>query len=365
MASLRFLRSQAGCYQLADIEMAMDVYEIDPLVDARWLDLQQGHPEASIFHTRGWLEALRRTYGYRPVAFTTSRPGSELRNGLPFCHINTWLTGRRLVSLPFSDHCDPLVSNREELGQVLDYIQRKSEQQHIEIRVRESGTSILPGFNQNKTFHFHTLDLSPGLDELFGRFHKNCIQRKIKRAEREGLVYDEGRSESLLAKFYSLVLMTRRRQGLPPQPLSWFRNLIACLGDSLTIRVASKNGQSTAGILTLRHKRTLVYKYGCSDERYNHLGGTQFLLWKAIQEAKQDQMHELDLGRSDHETPGLITFKDRWGTSRSTLTYWTSAASQTETPRRKWTVLLAKRLLTFMPDRFLTTAGRLLYRHTG
>ena len=43
------------------------------------------HPAASIFHTPGWLEALRRTYGYEPVAFTTSPPGHPLTNGSPFC----------------------------------------------------------------------------------------------------------------------------------------------------------------------------------------------------------------------------------------------------------------------------------------
>jgi hypothetical protein len=345
----------------------LSVYEIDPLLDVRWLDLQQKHPQASTFHTRGWLEALQRTYGYRPIAFTTSQPGSELSNGLPFCRINTWLSGRRLVSLPFSDHCGPLVNSTGDLGLVLDHIQAEQAQQpsqYIEIRTRESQDCGLPGFNQNKTFHFHTLDLAPGLDDLFRGFHKSCVQRKIKRAEREGLAYEAGRSGALLGQFYKLLLVTRRRQGLPPQPLAWFRNLIVCLGDALTIRIASKDGRPIAGILTLRHKRTLVYKYGCSDLRYNHLGGTQFLFWKAIQEAKRDGLAELDMGRSD-DAPGLIVFKDRWGTKSSTLTYWTFPARKVETPLRKAAVQVAKKMFAIMPDRILTSAGRMLYRHTG
>ena len=91
------------------------------------------------------------------------------------------------------------------------------------------------------------------------------MQRKIKRAEREGLTYEEGQSDSLLAKFYQLLLFTRRRHGLPPQPVAWFRNLITCLGDKVKIRVASKDGCPVASMLTLRHKQVLVYKYGCSD----------------------------------------------------------------------------------------------------
>ena len=67
----------------------MTVYEIDPTRDERWDEFLQKHTDASIFHTRGWLEALRQTYGYAPVAFTTSPPGCRLANGFPFCEISS------------------------------------------------------------------------------------------------------------------------------------------------------------------------------------------------------------------------------------------------------------------------------------
>ncbi len=85
-----------------------DVYELDPLRDHRWPSFLQRHPQASVFHSVGWLEALHRTYGYEPVAFTTSPPTSDLKRALLFCRIRSWLTGHRIVSLPFSDHCAPL-----------------------------------------------------------------------------------------------------------------------------------------------------------------------------------------------------------------------------------------------------------------
>ena len=96
----------------------MAVYKIDPLSDPRWPEFLQRHPDAAIFHTPEWIEALRRTYGYEPVVYTTSSPGSDLTNGIPFCRINSWLTGRRLVSLPFSDHCQQMIARcgREDLS---------------------------------------------------------------------------------------------------------------------------------------------------------------------------------------------------------------------------------------------------------
>ena len=160
------------------------------------------------------------------------------------------------------------------------------------------------------------------LDVLFHNLHRNCIQRKIQRAEREGLNYQSGQSEILLREFYDLLLRTRRRHCLPPQPLQWFRNLVESMGDNLTIRLVSKDRVPVAAILTLSHKGTITYKYGCSDERFHNLGGTPFLLWKTIEEAKNQGMREFDLGRSDLDHAGLIQFKDRMGAVKTMLSYW-------------------------------------------
>ena len=84
---------------------------IDPLTDTRWNDLVAQHPHASSFHERGWLEALQRTYGYKPFVLTLNSPAESLTNGIVVCRISSWLTGTRLVSLPFADHCEPLVSD--------------------------------------------------------------------------------------------------------------------------------------------------------------------------------------------------------------------------------------------------------------
>ena len=86
------------------------VWAIDPLKDDRWPELIARQPHASVFHRCGWLEALRATHDYEPVAFTTSAPTERLTNASLFCLVRSWLTGSRLVSLPFSDHCELLNS---------------------------------------------------------------------------------------------------------------------------------------------------------------------------------------------------------------------------------------------------------------
>ena len=302
----------------------MTIYSIDPLRDTRWAEFIGRHPRASVFHTPGWLEALRRTYGYVPVAYASTPPGVELTNGLVVCRVRSRLTGRRLVSLPFSDHCEPLVDSRDDLDILLHSLETDGttdEWKYLEIRPR----TLAPPPNDATpadAFYLHTVDLTPELGDIFRRLHKDCTQRKIRRAEREGLAYEEGRSPALLEKFYRLLLQTRRRQQLPPHPREWFHNVVNCLGDKVKIRIASKDGRPIAGILTLAFKDILVYKYGCSDHRFHNLGGMHLLLWKTIQERKRINAREFDLGRSDADNQGLITFKNRWGATKCRLTYW-------------------------------------------
>ena len=346
----------------------MEVYRIDPLTDPRWAGLIERHPQSSVFHSTGWIDALHRTYGYEPVAYTTSPAGRDLADGIAFCRIRTWLTGRRLVSLPFSDHCAPLVESPGAFEALLAAIERdlNSEKwKYAEIRPSASDLRVRPGLMATETFALHKLDLRPGLRELFRGLHKNCVQRKIQRAEREGLEWEEGNSEALLRKFYLLLLKTRRRHGLPPQPMQWFRNLAACLGEKIRIRVASKGALAVAAILTLEHGKTLVYKYGCADDRFNSLGGIQLLLWKAIEEASAKGVLVFDLGRSDLDDPGLITFKDRWGAARTTLRYYRFSLRPAPHAGRAWPLNLAKYCFARIPNPFLAAAGRLLYRHIG
>jgi lipid II:glycine glycyltransferase (peptidoglycan interpeptide bridge formation enzyme) len=344
------------------------VYSFNPLEDSRWTEFVQRHPLASVFHSSEWLEVLRRTYGYESVAYSTSPPKAILTNAVVFSRVNSWLTGRRLVSLPFADHCEPLVERAEDRAAIFLVLRdsfKKGLWKSIEMRLHGSDARGAADLSLSDPYCFHTLDLRPSLAELFQGFHKNCIQRKIRRAEREGLSYEEGRSDELLEKFYRLLLLTRRRHSLPPQPIEWFRNLIACMGDRVTISVASRNRRALGSLITLRHNDALVYKYGASDERFHQFGTMPFLFWKMIQNGKETGIREIDLGRSDLDGAGLMTFKDRLGATRSTSTYLRYAAPNTKSTTDRHLVRAAEQVFDRLPDKALVIAGRLLYRHVG
>src|ERR1700677_2959484 len=115
----------------------MELYTTNPLTDNRWDDLVTRHPHSSVFHQRCFLDALNRTYNYEPFVLTTSPPGMPLRNGAVFCRVSSWITGKRVVSLPFADHCDPLLDRGDDFSEFSRWLRAESERQswdYVEVR---------------------------------------------------------------------------------------------------------------------------------------------------------------------------------------------------------------------------------------
>ena len=347
---------------------------LDPIRDPRWSDFVQSHPRSSVFHTVGWLEALRRTYGFAPVAYTTARPGSSLEAGIPFCEVSSWLTGRRLVSLPFSDHCEPLAERTEDLEDILASARADAHARswrYVQIRPMAVSLSAFErsGFRNETPFLHFQLDLRPDLDTLFGRIKKN-LRYDIRRAERSDLRYVIGRDAQFVAAYYRLHVMTRSTQGVPPQPLAWFRNLADCLGEMLDVHLLLRDGTPIAGLVTILYRGQLMWKYSASDPVRDRAGMGKSLMWRSICVARERGATSLDMGRCDPENVGLAEFKTRWGARRSEVSYLrypeaTADRLPADRPRSQWVAGAAKSIIPRLPPSLLAMAGRLAYRHVA
>jgi hypothetical protein len=305
------------------------------------------------------------------MAFTTSPPTGELENGLVFCRISSWLTGHRLVSLPFSDHCEPLCNSAEELNFLIRYLQTAlahQEWKYVEIRPingnfcqSDKGIGFLPA----ATYSLHLLDLRPDIDEVFRSLDKDSVQRRIHHAQRIGLVEKCGRSDDLLREFYALFCLTRSRHRLPPPPYAWFRNLIHCQDKASEIRLALTDKTPVAAILTLRFRNSVYYKYGCSDARHNKFGAMPWLLWRAIAAAKSNGATDFDMGRTDEDNAGLLAFKKHWVRFPKRLVYWRFPEDSSLFRIAGWKRKMAERIFSCIPDSVRVITGRAIYRHFG
>jgi len=346
----------------------MRLSTLNPLLDSRWENFVAVHARASVFHHTSWLRALTSTYGYCPTVLTNATPGEPLTAGVVFCDVNSRVTGRRLVSLPFADHTEPLLSDPSEILEFNEWMRAEwnhRQWRYIELRPLSEELHTNDGMKVSQSFWFHTLDLTPPIGTIFQQCHKSCIQRRIIHAKHQGLSYEKGCSSDILKAFYRLVVMTKQRHNLLPQPFSWFRNLLHFMGPDAEIRLLRKGDTAIAAILTLRHRGTVVFKYGGSDQRFHHLGGMPLLFWTLIEESKAEGANQIDFGRSELDNVSLARFKERLGTQCRQINYlrYMENGREPATPARFSPAIRA--LSSKLPVALSTRASVLIYRHFG
>lgn len=344
----------------------MKLDKLDPLLDPRWDQLVASHPLASVFHTRGWLRALTMTYGFRPVALTSSGSCEQLSDGVVFCEIRSRITGARLISLPFSDHSQPMLNDDCSTLELQRWIEEeyvRGKWKFIELRPTAWEMDPASTLVATESFWVHTLELAPSLEKIFRNLHKSCFQRRIRHAEHEHLTFERSCTGQLIDDFYKLLTITRKRHQLLPQPREWFQNIMAEMSPNAEIRMARKDGVPVAAILTLRHRGTVVFKYGCSDARLHHLAGMPFLFWRLIEDSKLEGIERIDFGRSEIENAGLIEFKDRMGTTRKKMSNLRYPRSEKTSGVQLSRLGMQRKVISYLPAVISSNLGRLVYRH--
>ncbi len=88
------------------------------------------------------------------------------------------------------------------------------------------------------------------------------------------------------------------------------------------------------------------------------------LFWRTIQEAKENDQDQLDMGRSDADEEGLITFKEHWGALPSKLQYWNYPGRELGASN-PWLKKVGRTAIAVAPDFVLQKVGSLMYRHMG
>lgn len=285
--------------------------------DPRWFEFVSGCADASPFHHPMWAGLLARCYGYRAMAVVVADEAGRIRAGLPMVEVRRPLKASRWVSLPFTDYCPPLGEGLAEIDMAGEMLPRGAKL--LEVRAGLPATSRVHPYTSAVR---HATALSDDASEVYARFSR-MHRRNIRKAERDGVQIERGRTLSAMREFYRLHLLTRRRLGVPVQPFRFFRLLLdrmveADLGFVLVARVG---GVPAAAAVFLTYNGVIVYKYGASDPRFWDSRPNNLLFWRAIRRGCEDGYHTFDWGRTDLEDDGLREFKMGWGATEYALIY--------------------------------------------
>jgi hypothetical protein len=332
---------------------------VNPLEHPDWDAPLTRRPDFSFFHGAAWTRVLVETYGFTPVW----QAGEQ--SLLPLMEVDSWLTGRRGIALPFTDECEPLGESPDEFRRLFEGAVAWGRQRgwkSIELR---GGRKFFPDAPASLTFYRHQLDLTAGEARLFGNLDGSARQA-VRKAEKDGLAVEISQSEEAVRAFYGLQCLTRKRHGLPPQPLNFFLNVwrrVVSQNQGVVV-LAGRGKAKVAGAVFFFLGGRAIYKYGASDLRWQHLRPNNLVMWEGIRWLARNGSTSLSLGKTSLQNEGLRKFKRNLGAVEQPFDYvkfnLRRNRFEVETDRiAGW----HNRVFQSLPVFLSRWAGELLYKH--
>jgi lipid II:glycine glycyltransferase (peptidoglycan interpeptide bridge formation enzyme) len=282
--------------------------------------------------------------------------------------ISSYLTGRRGVSLPFTDYCDPIINHDIAKDNIFSFIiehAKKLRWKNFEIR---GGDTFFSHIKPSSSFYGHTLELSEDLDKLFSGLSKNT-KRNVRKAHRENnLQIHLSQSLESMASYFNLHCLTRKRHGLPPPPFYFFKKIHEhVMSKNLgTIFLASYNNNIVGGAVYFHFGDKVIYKYGASNLDYKEVRPNNLIMWEAIKWFSQNGFKQLCMGRTEPENSGLRRFKDGWGAEETMINYYKyEVKTESFVHTQDMVNHYQKRLISKIPKPILTALGSKLYKYVG
>lgn len=294
---------------------------INPLASDEWDDLISTHPEAGVFHHSAWTRVLNEAYGHA-ACHLARIDGDSTPALLPLVEVNSPLTGRRGVCLPFADECAPLTASPESGSALFQHaleLGRERGWKHLEVRGEVPGVAPSVAWN---CYVGHVLDLTPNTETLAAGL-ESSVRRALRKAAKSGLEILRSTTPEAMQRYYGLHCVTRKKHGAPPQPLAFFESIRRNLMEQgLGFIVEARcEGRTIASAVFLHYKASAIYKFGASDPGFLHLRGNDLVMWEAIKHCAASGCTRFSFGRSAASNEGLRRFKRGFGAKETALHY--------------------------------------------
>ena len=109
----------------------MVITHLDPTADEYWDELVGHFPDSTFFHSSQWARVISNSYGYTPHYFVVQDSGGACIAAFPFFLVSGLLSARRLVCLPFTDFCGPLILHDADFPEVCRLLDAELRRMHL------------------------------------------------------------------------------------------------------------------------------------------------------------------------------------------------------------------------------------------
>ena len=309
-----------------------------------WLSAAKACPYATYFHTPYWYDLIVPDQGHTALSVCFNDgvsaiiPIAKVRRmyGLLVDHFSSpggtyggWISGSALDEGHVKALVDILLSKKnltfrvnpfdEKSSPVISSLTIPSSTESLPVKSSSAPSSTSITITDDFT---HTLDLTKGVDELFGalsRGHRSAINS----AARGGVAVRAAEAPEEWERYYGLYLdsLERWRAGGPElrpgtvYPPAFFRRLRGNLTGNEILWLALKDGEPISGALVFYWGGHAVYWHGASSARSFSLKPNNLLFWEIVKDARRKGCKVFDFNPSGGYG-GVESFKDRFGAAR-------------------------------------------------
>lgn len=288
----------------------------DATTAAQWDTFVLACPEATFFHRSGWQKIVREIYRH-DTYFLYAEEAGQILGVLPLGHVNSWLFGNSLSSLPFAVYggvaaVSPLAADALELE--AQELAKRLGVAHLELRNVNPRHPEWPTQDLYVTFRKEILPEEDANMLAIPRKQRAMVRKGIK----NGLV---SQIDKTVDRFFALFSDNVHRHGTPVMPKKYFQALQAEFGaDCEVLTVVAPDGHPLSSVLSFYFRDEVLPYYAGDDESARDFAANDFKYWELMRRACARGIKVFDYGRSKLGT-GPYAFKKNWGFEPKPLHY--------------------------------------------
>lgn len=293
------------------------VVEVGSGEDPGWEAFVAAHPDANLYHSLAWRNALQEVFRHRPRYLRAER-GGRVTGILPLFCVRLPLLGAKLISIPYDIGSGGALTeddaSERALVEAAVALARGASARYLELRADRPRPVLEDlGFRRSEPALVSVMDLDSE-EAVWGRVAKDH-RKAVRKAERRGVEIREAEGVEEFDEFYAIYLRAFRDFGTPPYGRRYFRTLHRRLAPSRAVRVllARVEGRAVGGLVLFQGGANLVSKFAACLPEAVPLRAYPALYAAAVRLGLALGCRRLSWGTSTRDQVGLIEFKDRWG----------------------------------------------------
>lgn len=288
----------------------------DAATVSQWDRFVMDCSQATFFHRAGWQNILRDVFGHNTY-FLYAKSAGQIEGILPLGHINSWLFGTSLSSLPFAVYGGVVAVNAE-VAEVLEQeaqrIAKSLGVDYLEIRNIDRRHTEWPVQDLYVTFRKELLPDDDANMQEIPRKQRAMVRKGIQHGLRSHIDINADR-------FFALFSGNVHRHGTPAMPKRYFEALLSEFGSACEVlTVTTVDNRPLSSVLSFYFRDEVLPYYAGDDEAARHLAANDFKYWELMRRACARGIKIFDYGRSKRGS-GSFAFKKNWGFEPTPLHY--------------------------------------------